>query len=52
MDYEYLKKRLGELGNYWYVSKGSLTCCAICERSQNDITAEILHFENDADTLV
>ena len=51
MDYEYLKKRLGELGNYWYVSKGSLTCCAICERAQNDITAEILHFENDANTF-
>ena len=43
MDYEYLKKRLGELGNYWYVSKGSLTCCAICERAQNDITAEIFY---------
>ena len=51
MDYEYLKKRLGELGNYWYVSKGSLTCCAICERAQNDITAEIFYFPNESDTF-
>ena len=51
MDYEYLKKRLGELGNYWYVSKCGLTCCAICERAQNDITAEIFYFPDGSDTF-
>lgn len=51
MDYEYLKKKLGELGNYLYVSKGSLTCCSICERAVNDITAEIFCFPDGSGTF-
>ena len=53
MDYNNLIKELkAKFGNHCYVSNvsgGNLVCFSMCEKAQNDITAEILRFNNDSD---
>ena len=55
MYYENLKEELkANFGNHYYESNvcgNNLICLAMSERADCDITAEILHFENDADTF-
>ena len=51
-NYENLKEELkAKFGNICYISDDNLICWAMGERADCDITAEILHFENDADTF-
>ena len=51
MSYENLIKELKtKFGNHCYVSNvsgGNLICFPMCEKAQNDITAEVLRFNND-----
>ena len=55
MNYDNLIKELkAKFGNHCYESNvysNNLICWAMSERADCDITAEILHFENDADTF-
>lgn len=55
MYYENLKEELkANFGNHCYESDvfgNNLICWAMSERADYDITAEILHFENDTDTF-
>ena len=55
MDYENLKEELKvNFDNHCYVSNvcgGNLICFSMCEKAQNDITAEILRFSNNSDTF-
>ena len=55
MYYENLKEELkANFDNNCYESNvcgNNLICWAMSERANYDITAEILHFENDADTF-
>lgn len=49
-----IKEFIAKFGNHCYESNAcgnNLICLAMSERADCDITAEILHFKNDADTF-
>lgn len=56
MNYENLKEELkAKFGNHCYVSNvsgGNLVCFSMCEKAQNNITAEVLRFNGDSDTFI